>query len=403
MTGPTRSTTPGPRQGGPLQSPPRRVSTAAVQALAAGVAPEDVAASWPVVEAERDGGVPVTFAVRAPRGHEVLLHLNGITDRSRADFGWAMLPVVATEAGTDVHAAAYLLPPRLTCSYRIVTSPRIDRDAGRSRPGWKAIHEAGVPDPLAGPCMRTPLGGDASLLELPGAAVHPAWDPAAPVVRAEPVINAMAPGVRLWDLGRHDGVVVLFDAEQWEAVRLRDALRRLGRTPPLLLTIASGDLRRRAAFLPYPERVEAVVLQALELLRRRFPHLSRERIMATGQSYGGLAAVGLVVSGAAPVGSALAQSASLHFGEGRERPPVADAPGDLVASLAGRAAVPPGRIELVSGTQEAGMLEVAQAAAPALAAAGHDVAVRAVVGGHDYAWWRHELLFALERWVPGKH
>ena len=390
-------------------APPRRVHTAAAQALAAGVPPEAVAERWPVAETERDGGVPVTFAARAPRGHEVLLHLNGITDRNREDIEWALLPAVASDAddpGAQVHAGAYLLPAHLTCSYRLVTLPSIPRDAGRVRPTWKRIHEAGVPDPLAGERMPTPLGGDGSVLTLPGAAVHAAWDAGAPLRRPEPVITVVAPGVRLWDAGRHDGVVVLFDAEQWEAAGLLTALRRAESTPPLLLLVSSGDLANRAAFLPHPGKVQAVVEQALAVLRRRFPHLDRSRVLASGQSYGGLAAVGLVTTGSAPAGAALAQSPSLHVAAGRERGPVAEDVGDLVASVVaasrqGSGRVEPGRIELVAGTEEGGLLDVARRAAPLLGSAGHEVSVSAVVGGHDYAWWRHELLRTLETWHPG--
>lgn len=374
---------------------PQRVVTRALDALRGGRKPEAVSACWPVVDEQRPGGVPVTFAAVAPAGHEVMLHLNGFTDRSRTCFDWALLPRLARRGGQEVHGAAYLLPVGLINSYRLVMMPAIPRDAGATRKGWRAIHEAGRPDPLAARTMATPLGGDASLLTLPGASTHPAWEPGRPLLRA-PAGRIDLDGAQVWDHGRHDRLVILFDAEQWEAAGLPQALQRVGGIPPLILAVASGGLEHRARFLPDPGRVESVVLPALEVVSARWGPVPRDRIMATGQSYGGLAAVGLVAWGAAPAGRALAQSASLHHVPGRRHPGRVVRPGSLVSSLG--PASSPGVIELVCGTEEPGMLELARESAPALEAAGHRVTVRPVVGGHDYAWWRHELLFSLDRW-----
>ena len=52
---------------------------------------------------------------------------------------------------------------------------------------------------------------------------------------------------------------------------------------------------------------------------------------------------------------------------------------------------------MIAGTEEGGMLELARESAPLLASGGLDVSVASAVGGHDYAWWRHALLFRLER------
>lgn len=444
----------------PRTAPPARVTTPELAALEAGAMPHEVAATWPVIGAERPGServgndtgtgtvpgsdtVPVTFAVWAPAGHEVLLHLNGITDGSREDVEWALLPTLGRKdladpsaareaagvpAPNELHAAAFLLPRALICGYRYAILPHLPRDAGHSHSGWKAVHEAGVPDPLAAERMSTPLGGDASVLTLPGAVVHAAWDPDTPPRRRPPYISTFDPGtserpapgegVRLWDFGRHDAAVILFDAEQWEAIDLVGALRRLGTTPPLMIVVDSGDSAQRSAFLPFPARVQARVGPALRRLCARHPGLTRERILATGQSYGGLAAVGLVAGGNRIAGRALAQSASLHARIGPDgaarvsRPGPGDATvrGSLIEAIElmetdgaradgddprpGRGAT--GVIDLISGTEEPGMLDIARTGARILAAAGHEVGLRAAVGGHDYAWWRHELLRGLE-------
>ncbi|MDR2256880.1 MAG: DUF3327 domain-containing protein [Arthrobacter sp.] len=405
--------------------PPVAIETPVLAALRAGVAPPHAAPAWPAVQTPGRldaagmgapagaptepptvgelpaGTVAVTFAHEAPAGGEVLLHLNGITDRFRTAFEWALLPEVHRDGDRAVHAAAFALPAGLSCSYRLVSAPSIPRDAGTSRPGWKAIHEAGRPDPLAGERMPTVLGGESSLLALPGAVVHPAWHPATRPRRAAPRVHARGEGLRLIDTGRHDALVVLFDAEQWESVGLLEALRRLRGTPPMILAVDSDTGRRRAEFLPYPDRVEYVVLPAIEAVLATTPGLSRERIMASGQSYGGLAAVGLGTVGAAPARAVLASSPSLHFVPGHGRPQGLGETGELIERLRALPAVRAGsgaRIQLAAGTEEHGMLEVARAAVPVLRAAGHEVSLTPVVGGHDYAWWRHALAAALEAW-----
>ena len=142
--------------------------------------------------------------------------------------------------------------------------------------------------------------------------------------------------------------------------------------------------------------------QAINALREHSGlFLTPDELLATGQSYGGLAAVGMLVEG--HVSAAFAQSPSLHFREGAVQPPgLAVGTGDLMTRVTtdlreGRQLS--GRLEMVAGTEEPGMLDVAQASAPVLERAGCEVQVRRVIGGHDYAWWRHELMFAIERHI----
>ncbi|MGO1320330.1 MAG: enterochelin esterase domain-containing protein [Galactobacter sp.] len=400
---------------------PRTVDTPSLQRLRAGEAPEAVSEHWPVVDAALAGNwsddvVPVTFAAYAPAGHEVLVHINGLVDRSRTDFAWALLPVVSVGPdGREVHAQSYLLPKGMLSTYRLVVQARIPRDAGSTQPGWKAIHEAGGPDPL-NPCpsQPTPLGGDASTLVLPGGpALHSAWaDDSAPALTERALTEReIAPGVGLLDTGRRDRLAVVFDAEQWRDVGLEAAVARLGNTCPSVLLIDSfvpdgvgAAPRSRPTFLPDADAVAYVVESAVAALRAGgegdgWGALTREGILATGQSFGGLAAVGAVaLTGWA--GAALAQSASLHYVApvpGAPRVHRAEGLGTLMRRI--ESAGPserPGRIDLVAGTLEAGLLQVAEQAAPVLNAQRHQTSVRSRVGGHDYAWWRHELLNALE-------
>ena len=379
--------------------PPAPATTLALTALRTGAHPTEVSRTWPVIDPPGPDGVPVTFAVRTQPGREVMVHLNGVTDVLRSDFAWARLPEVTRDADGSTYAAAWYLPAGLLCGYRIVVAAYLPPDAGHTREGWLAVHRAGTPDPLAGMTMATPLGGDCSLLTLPGARLHHAWDEDAVPLTGEPVRTRLTTRVSAWDYGRRDTAVVLFDAEQWEAVGLPQRLRRLA-DPPLILAVDSGTLTHRGEFLPSPGAVAAAVTDALAAWEDATGRgLRPDDLLATGQSYGGLASVGLVVSGV--VRSAFAQSPSLHYVRGQQRPPgSATGVGDLVSRVATQARTGrrfPGRVEMIAGTEEGGMLELARESAPLLASGGLDVSVASAVGGHDYAWWRHELLFRLER------
>lgn len=363
-------------------------------------------------EADPSDECAVTFAVQAPVGKEVMVHINGVVDSRRRDFAWARLPEVQRTGDRAIHAQAYLLPRGLTASYRVVVEDHLDPQAGATRAGWKAIHEAGGPDPLnTGRTMATPLGGDASLLLLPGSPSHWMWDtPHRPGTFQEEyptlVEEALGPGVTFVDGEDRNGLAVVFDAEQWRGVGLLHGLSRMTRFRPGVMLVDSDVAgpgpagRSRASFLPDVDAVADVVVPALRSLASRdeWAGLTRDSILATGQSFGGLAAVGAVaVSGWA--GSALAQSASLHHVApvpGEPRPAHAAGLGTMMRGIESAAGADrPGRIDLVAGTEEVGQLESAQQAGDILRTAGHRVRVRSRVGGHDYAWWRHELAEAL--------
>lgn len=379
--------------------PPSRVVTPTLVALRAGLDPRAVSQNWPVIDPPTVDGVPVTFAVRAAPGKQVLLHLRGITDALRTDLSWALLPEVCRDANGSTYASAYLLPSALICGYRVLVADHLDPDAGATRSGWLSVQQAGVPDPLGTTQMRTPSGSDSTLLALPGARVHPAWAPDADPRLPEPSVTRLTDRASVWDYGRRDAAVVLFDAEQWSEIGLPDRLRRLD-TVPLVIAVES-EPGQRSSFLPYPDAVAAVVRDALAVLDARGVRLRPRDLLATGQSYGGLAALGLALDGLAA--GAFAQSTSLYYVPGRGRPQGEPVLGELVQRVArdsdGGARFA-GRVELVAGTHEPGLLHLAREAEPILSHAGIDVSVDAVVGGHDYAWWRHELMFRLGRPTP---
>lgn len=388
---------------------PRILDTDALRSLRDGAAPSEVSEHWPVVgERTESGGYVVTFAAVGPEGHDVMVHLNGITDRSRTSVGWAIMPRVAGEGDTTVYAQAYELPAELINGYRIVTLPSIPHDVGAHREGWRGVHLAGRPDPLAKLRMPTPLGGDCSVLALPGCREHEAWSAeCTPETRRRelPTLEPLTARTDLINSGDDSRVLVLFDAEHWLATGLLEALAQRENAAPLILAVRSGAPAARSAMLPFPARVEEVVDEALLALGGKRPDLAdlpRERLLASGQSYGGIAAVGLATTGRRPAARVLGQSCSFHFDEldpDRYDPSAQVAEGSLVRAIRASAAdedAPRSRVDLAAGTEEYDMVDMAKAARSALDAAGHDTTLRVIVGGHDYAWWRHELFFWLD-------
>ena len=81
--------------------------------------------------------VEVTFVAHEPRGCEVLVHLNSLTDaiRTRLD------PAVMNPVGdTGIQALSWWLPADGCYSYRYWRSDEIPRDIGATREGWLRVH-----------------------------------------------------------------------------------------------------------------------------------------------------------------------------------------------------------------------------------------------------------------------
>jgi Enterochelin esterase and related enzymes len=137
-------------------------------------------------------------------------------------------------------------------------------------------------------------------------------------------------------------------------------------------------------------QVDFVLDVLLPHLRATLPVDSRgEATFVSGQSFGGLAALWTVALSEGQVGRALAQSPSLwRF--------------DLTDPLLGE---PRWRsLRVRSGAFEGAMLDDARALATRLGAdprlADRHLDVSGVEGGHDWAWWRQDLLAALEEVSP---
>ncbi|WP_154793804.1 enterochelin esterase domain-containing protein [Occultella kanbiaonis] len=345
---------------------------------------------------------PVTFLWRAQDpGAEVMVHLNGITDAHREDLTPARLHRIE---GTDLCHRTDWLPADGTWGYRIVELDRLPTDAGATRAGWLAIHEAGRPDPLNPRSQPHALGQISSLLVMPDAYQHPAWadtpGTAAPWITWELPGDGDAPRtLHHWQpagASTRRRVLVLFDGEQWTALGLADAMERSGLDVEILLVDSHGP-QRRAADLPYPERASRIVDAALARRATEFGgRVPADRVIVAGQSFGGLAAAGVALVRPDLAATAIVQSGSFWFTDGDEPRRHNPVPADLVRRLrAGEFGRPLARFHVQAGTDEGTMVDQAEHFHAACAGAGGAASLRVVTGGHDYAWWKHHLLRTL--------
>ncbi|WP_116115907.1 enterochelin esterase domain-containing protein [Austwickia chelonae] len=368
------------------------------------------------------GGVrhhPVIFRYPDQAG-PVMLHLNGLTDRHRARADLAFL---------DEGQLTYLLPADGTWSYRFVAAADMPHgdlpaDVGATRPGWLAVHAAGRPDPANPESIPDFRGGYRSSVHTgPAACIHPAWadtdtggrlvieltfpvglPPAGPAVGSTDLRTPYGDNMRTCYLSPAAGpdapVLIVLDGRMWYWLGLPVALDRRGGRRPHLLMVDSGSLDQRAADLPHPERVGAVVAAALAATAPLIGVHDPSRTLVCGQSFGGLAAAGLLVHRSDLVSAAVAQSGSFWFAPGREPRRDDPTPGVLleeVRALAEAGETLPGRRLVVQvGTDEDDMVLLSRACRDTLRFAGVDVTHREYRGGHDYAWWRHGLLHALD-------
>ncbi|RLK47895.1 enterochelin esterase domain-containing protein [Microbacterium telephonicum] len=347
-------------------------------------------------------GVPlraVTFRrPTAPTpGAETMLQLIGVTDPGAID---AML---LRPDGVDGASLTLHLPDDLVAGYGFVTAEHIPRDAADDFFAWIAVLQSARPDPAVAERIPDQLGGTASVLRMPGSRRHPAELPDAASLRryVRTPIDLGADGVAtvlVPDSAPGAGavrVLVLFDAENWAQLPLADDLSRhpLGDTAVLLMP--SGDPYRRFATLPDRAAVADWTRRALAGAQDAgaFGETPVAAITAAGQSYGALAAVGLVLDGIA--GAAIAQSGSFEQRADTTAGEEGDRPGDLIEALA-TTPLPQARFVVQHGSLE----PVASCVAPLFAAAARDagaaVLEREYRGGHDYAWWRTGLLDGLD-------
>lgn len=247
------------------------------------------------------------------------------------------------------------------------------------------------PDDLAP--LRHPFGADGavSVLEMPSARRHPAWNYPAP---HQPFATATTSSGRVvWLDGDRaaDHLVVLVDGAIWAEpdTRFGTALAAWRRTVPVGVAVAMVDTPDREVLADRAAMVQILsdTLHALD--RDPDPACT----IVAGQSYGGLAAAGLLVDAPQLVGSAVSQSGSFWFVDPDECE--MERPGTLITHLRGGTAQ--GRLIVQAGAAEGPMLQQSQWLAQAASTAGISTTLEVFPGGHDYAWYRHGLLLALDQ------
>ncbi|GAA2013199.1 enterochelin esterase domain-containing protein [Microbacterium ulmi] len=342
-----------------------------------------------------EGMREVHFVWRPEPGLEAIVHVNSLTDRHRADITAARFVPIAD----DVWHVGYVLPETLVASYRVVALPHIPSDIGRERSAWKGVHEAGAPDPLSPETITNPLGGGSSVLRMPRSREHPSWSAlrhgAAP--QGEPLrLGTEHPAWLVRPAGQVSRLLVVFDGEVWLRMGFAHAFAHRGESALAAVLVGSGSLEQRAALLPRPDRVaqlvERQILPAVEAATGI--RLGPDAVVAAGESFGGLAAAGLAVRRPDLVATAIAQSGSYHYGEGRPLRGDAVEPGDLVARLLrGRAH---GHVVVQAGVEEETLAPLSRTFAETADAAGMRISHEEWSGGHDFAWWSDALFFALD-------
>lgn len=360
-----------------------------------------------------------TWIVEAPGATTVLLWANALFDHR---------DVAASEfthlEGSDLWTLTLRLPRSWRASYRIAVWDQDAPPPWRTAQGRRRIRlaalEAGGPDPRGGELIEPREGLAASVASGPDAPADP-WPtaareglrreargggfphgqvremtfPAGPTYGEQRVWVYCPPGASP-DAAPGTPLLILFDGQVWarglHLPDLLDAAIGAGAVAPLhVAMVDSHEESRRWDELGVPTaQVDFVLDVLLPRLRAILPLDTRgTSTLVSGQSFGGLAALWTVALGDGEVGRALAQSPSLwRF----------DLAGPLLGEPAWRS------LRIRSGAFEGSMLEDAHSLAALLGEdprlAGRSVDVGGVEGGHDWAWWRQDLLAALEDALP---
>jgi enterochelin esterase family protein len=356
-------------------------------------------------------GVPtLVFLHRQAGPGSAYLDLNGLTDRSALVAGaMTRLP------GTDVHVAAFAVPPGWVGSYAVVPHdeplvPPAPRNTPEARRWWLGVLAAARPDPwAAGGGYLDSRGSARSIASVPADATGPVAACAPSAGRA-----GAGPGPRTWrrpdgveqpvwlhvpeTADREVGLLVLFDGLMWAhrapVAPVLDDLHRRGAIPPTAAVLLDAiDVDRRAADLAggdgyldllADDLLPRVVAPALGE-RGLALHPDPRRTVVAGQSYGGLAAFRAVARRPERFGVALCQSGSFWW-------PEMAAPDRRAVPALLRAAGPrTARTVLQYGAYEGELTDANREVAGLLRERGEDHVVLEVPGGHDWAWWSRRL------------
>ncbi|MEL4357818.1 MULTISPECIES: enterochelin esterase domain-containing protein [unclassified Luteococcus] len=365
----------------------------------------------PVLEHDGVDVCEVTFVAQVDPGPEqaaveVMVHLNGLTDHHRRDITPSLMEPVP---GSQLRHLTLLLPVDGTWSYRLVHGSPLDRHAGASREGWRAVHLAGRVDPRNPRRLHDGQGADSSVWSGPGARLVDGWPDAgsrhAGMLVEREVLRDDGARRPVWVLGAGRLVLVIFDGALWRSLGIVDALAACapllpGGEPPSLVLVDSIDHQRRALDLTDEARLGALLGDALDVAAPVLGGLPDPgRVVVAGQSFGGLAAALAVVHHPQLARTAIVQSGSFWYDPDRptspdQRGPV---PGRLARQLCDPLDLAGRRLLVQAGTDEGEMDSQALWMVERLRGLGAEASFDHWRGGHDHAWWRHGLVFALSQ------
>ncbi len=336
----------------------------------------------------------VTFCYHvpgAPAHMGVHLRINRVTDNHNAPRG-----VMRRVPGTDLYVAELTLAPTLRASYGFSTFMG-------PAPTTTPPPNFGVPPTAADPLnpSDTPY---TSVLAGPLAPPQPEWEGAA--WRRKAVRGSLShewlghkPVHVYRPPGRARAVLLLTDAERWFGdIFLPGALESVGTADVLaglaVIGVENLDKRDRLTTLGDNPGFISSLLGTVRALG-----LGGPTILA-GQSLGGVTAVAAALRHPGRLAGVIAQSPSMWWAPGVEPSPalLGSTTRDYLPSLIDVHRPHPGTsIALSVGAREAASVAHVAGLDLELRARGATSSLTVVDGGHDYAWWRGDLLIQLRR------
>lgn len=286
---------------------------------------------------------------------------------------------------TDCWYAEVPMPERLRVTYRFL------------------VDETAYADPL----NPAGAGSDRSLAATPDAPEQPHW----PVVGADDVLPLPVARLR-WNSARLGGrrtvrvhpaggggpVVLLLDGDDWlylhPAMAAFDSAVSGGEMPPVTLVFLPAK-DRAAEFVTGSGLWEAVRDELLPLVAESHVPAELDRVVAVGQSLGGLSALNAALDFPELVSRVACQSGSFWWTPDAEdlADPLAGPVGGAVAArLRERPDLSGLRVAFDLGEHEPRMLPHCELVEALAEEAGATVRVSRSASGHDRAGWRHALL-----------
>lgn len=371
-------------------------------------------------EPHLDGTVEVRFTVRETDDMvEVVLDIDFLLHPAWPSIDHLVLR--HTTAGEGERAVTVRIPADAELSYRYLRYPTVPGQRPVDSPVdldvLRSLVATGRADPDVTETIHDAFGSGttASLLIGPHAAPgHRVWRQENRAAASTPLrlqVGDRIATILLPNSGTAANVgverlVVMLDGDVWlSSLGIADAATRW-REP--------ATAARTTAFvvLPTPDRERLADREAMGelVLERVIPAVlatleitpSAADIAVVGQSYGGLAAAGLVVDHGDRIATAIISSGSFWFTPDRdardESGPGALTRQLLASNAEGGTPLDGRRFLMHVGREEGSMIDQSRMFADAARGAGAAAVLEIRPGGHDYAWYRHAVFDALDHW-----